>query len=178
MEKTILIPKTYPHAGKMDLVLHGQKLEKFFLVSLNHRESIVFGRPKLKLDPCSWLLSILLAINWLQWWLLRSLLGYFPGNTISTLYPCQIGLHPWATRLFLLRRYSYMRKKFLIDRYCHELLSPQLVLYSCFLTSGFNYTSAATINSGCLSPSDQRPCWANWRLFSAPLSTLACSTFC
>lgn len=95
--KTILIPKTYPH-GKMDLVLYEpEKLEKNSFGLLEPQgKTIVFEPsqidlihvPGLAFNPSGY------RIGYGGGYYDRYL-EHFPGNTISTLYPCQIqDFHP------------------------------------------------------------------------------------
>ena len=95
--KTILIPKTYPH-GKMDFVLYEpEKLE---------RNSFGLLEPKGNFSIIEPSLIDLIHVPGVAFNPSRYRVGYgggyydrylepFPGNTISTLYPCQIqDFHP------------------------------------------------------------------------------------
>ena len=95
--KTILIPKTYPH-GKMDFVLYEpEKLERNSFGLLEPQgKTIVFEPsqidllhvPGLAFNPSGY------RIGYGGGYYDRYL-EHFPGNTISTLYPCQIqDFHP------------------------------------------------------------------------------------
>ena len=90
--KTLLIPKTYPH-GKMDLVLYEpEKLERNSFGLLEPQgKAIVFEPSQIDLIHVPGL-----AFNTTGYRIgygggyYDRYLEHFPGNTISTLYPCQI----------------------------------------------------------------------------------------
>ncbi len=135
--------QTYPHGWTL-FYKWTRELEEI-LWTLNHR-----GKNYCLWAVSDWrihvpgLASILLVIE-LSWWLLRSLLGAFPGNTISTSLilvrsstPSRSTYSSWGG--------THLWKKFWSPLSCLELLhcdNPDFCTH--VLTSGFNYTSAATL---------------------------------